>query len=78
MILSSIQFAQEKCYWILLKNHDQDALIANILDRYPGSVPVIIHYQESKETLAIDGKFIAITNDFENEIATIAMKTIYK
>lgn len=78
MILSSIQFAQEKSYWILLKNHDQDALIANILDRYPGSVPVIIHYQESKETLAIDGKFIAITNDFENEIATIAMKTIYK
>lgn len=78
LILSSIQYAQEKSYWILVENHDSDSQIADLLDRYPGTVPVIIHYQESKETIAIDSKFITITNDFENEIATIAMKTVYQ
>ncbi|KHD46756.1 DNA polymerase III subunit alpha [Streptococcus hongkongensis] len=78
MILTSLQFAQEKSFWILVENHEQDSQIAEVLNRYPGNVPVIIHYKSIKETLAIDDKFVALTEEFKNEIATIALKTVYQ
>lgn len=78
LVLNQLEPATtEKC-WIQVENHDQDHQIARILKEYPGSIPVVIHYQSSHETLQSKAYFVEKSQDLENRLSPYVMKTVFR
>lgn len=78
LVLSDMKSATLKKYWILTESHANDNEIATILDRFPGDTPVIIHYQNTKETIQIKGKSIEFSSDLEDALKQLVLKTVYQ
>jgi len=78
LVLSDVKSATLKKYWILTESHANDNEIATILDRFPGDTPVIIHYQNTKETIQIKGKSIEFSSDLEDALKQLVLKTVYQ
>ena len=51
MVLNHVQETSSERLWLLLPNHLHDREVSEILSQYPGNIPVILHYQDSKQTL---------------------------
>lgn len=78
LVLNQIELATtEKC-WIQVENHDNDYQIARILKEYPGSIPVVIHYQSSHETIQSKTYFVEKSQDLENRLSPYVMKTVFR
>ncbi|TFU29132.1 MULTISPECIES: DNA polymerase III subunit alpha [unclassified Streptococcus] len=66
---------KEQC-WILLQNHQLDQEVARILKAHPGPVPVILRYQEGKETLQLEGG-VSKSEQLVNALGPYALKTVF-
>lgn len=78
LILSSLAEASlEKC-WLKILNHDKDREISEILSRYPGTIPVILHYVETKETLQSQFFKVSKSDQLLKELSLVVMKTIFR
>lgn len=69
--------SREKC-WILLENKEHDFAVARILEKYPGPIPVVLHYQESNETIQVAQFSVQKSPEIERELAEFAMKTVFR
>ncbi|MCS4487669.1 DNA polymerase III subunit alpha [Streptococcus sciuri] len=78
MLLEIAEEVINEHLWILLENHDYDQTIADILKKYPGNIPVIIHYQESKETLRSQHHMVEKTFSLEEELHEFVLKTVFR
>ncbi|MCR8967261.1 DNA polymerase III subunit alpha [Streptococcus zalophi] len=67
----------EKC-WLLVSNHDNDFQITKILKQFPGSLPVVIHYKESKETLQSQKYFVANDEKLIDLLNPYVLKTVFR
>ncbi|TWT12166.1 DNA polymerase III subunit alpha [Streptococcus sp. sy004] len=64
-------------FWIQLANHDHDREISAILAQYPGDFPVILRYEEEKETLRSRNYRVSKSKEMEEKLKTYVMKTIF-
>ncbi|MBY5034989.1 DNA polymerase III subunit alpha [Streptococcus gallolyticus] len=78
MILEKLEIASSEKCWILLENRLVDQEIARILQANPGNIPVVLHYQDSNETVQVAKYFVAKSQQFEEELAEYAVKTVFR
>ena len=78
MILMEAEEATNQRFWIQLFDHQEDRAVLDILKAYPGPYPVVIRYEEEKKTIQLKGVSVQKNEKLENELASIAMKTIYR
>ncbi|MBJ8325611.1 DNA polymerase III subunit alpha [Streptococcus pacificus] len=78
MLLDSLIIpTNEKC-WLLVANHENDYKITRILKQFPGSLPVVIHYKESKETLQSQKYFVAKEEKLIELLSPYVLKTVFR
>lgn len=78
MILHQLEPALTEKFWIKLQNHTYDKEVSAILADYPGNIPVVLHYAESKETLQSSRHFVAKSSELEEKLANYALKTLFR
>ena len=78
MIAQEIREAVAERFWIQVKNHETDQEISQILNQYKGSIPVIIRYEENRQTLISPHHFVAKSHELETKLDSLVMKTIYR
>jgi DNA-directed DNA polymerase III alpha subunit len=78
MILLEAEEATNQRFWIQLFDHQEDRAVLDILKAYPGPYPVVIRYEEEKKTIQLKGVSVQKNEKLENDLASIAMKTIYR
>lgn len=64
--------------WIQLANHQYDREISAILKSHHGSVPVILHYEDSKETLQVKSLGVGKTDALLEALKPYVMKTVFR
>lgn len=78
MILQEMTPVTSEKFWIQLANHDYDREVSHILAAYPGNIPVILHYQESRETLQSSQYFVANSPEMQADLLDYTMKTVFR
>lgn len=78
LVLETLEPVSLEKFWILLKNREHDRAVARILEKYKGTVPVVLHYQDSNQTMQAEGYLVMKTPQLEAELAEFAMKTIFR
>ncbi|MGT2934706.1 DNA polymerase III subunit alpha [Streptococcus castoreus] len=78
MICQQLQVANSKKYWLLVEDHHVDAAISQILSAFPGDVPVVIHYQDSKETIELNNLQVQQNTDLEEKLHPYVLKTVFR
>ncbi|OIB11588.1 DNA polymerase III subunit alpha [Streptococcus pneumoniae] len=78
MIAQEIREAVAERFWIQVKNHESDQEISRILEQFKGPIPVIIRYEEEQKTIVSPHHFVAKSNELEEKLNEIVMKTIYR
>lgn len=78
MVLNQLEEAVTERFWILLENHEHDKEISQILSSYKGSIPVILHYQNSKETIQSQKHFVSKSDELKEKLTTLSLKTIFR
>ncbi|WP_242257608.1 DNA polymerase III subunit alpha [Streptococcus thoraltensis] len=78
LILNQLEMASTEKYWIQVQNHDHDLIIARILKEHSGNIPVVIHYQESHETIQSKTYFVEKSQDLDLDLKPYVMKTVFR
>ncbi|MBZ2132959.1 DNA polymerase III subunit alpha [Streptococcus gordonii] len=78
MILSEAIEASSERFWIQLENHEHDIHIAEILQRFPGSIPVVLHYEIDGKTISAPHFQVEKSKDLQEDLQKFTMKTIYR
>ncbi len=78
MILSEAIEASSERFWIQLENHEHDLQIAEILQRFPGSIPVVLHYEIDGKTISAPHFQVEKSKDLQEDLQKFTMKTIYR
>ena len=76
--MANMEEASTERFWILLKNHEKDLEISKILAKYPGNIPVIIRYQESKETIVSQCFRVSDEVELQKKLAQYTLKTVIR
>ncbi|WP_165210426.1 DNA polymerase III subunit alpha [Streptococcus tangpeifui] len=77
LVLQSLEPVSQEKFWIQLADHAHDQEIAQILQAYPGSIPVVLHYQDTNQTMQSQQLFVAKSEKLQKELTNFVMKTIY-
>ncbi|MGT2865585.1 DNA polymerase III subunit alpha [Streptococcus fryi] len=78
LVLEELELLKEEKLWILLANHEHDQIIADILSRYNGDIPVVLRYQETRETLRIQEFRVRDSTALLNDLSPYVLKTIFQ
>lgn len=78
LVLANMEEASTERFWILLEDHEKDLEISKILAKYPGNIPVIIRYQESKETIVSQRFRVSDEVELQKELAKYTLKTVIR
>ena len=65
-------------FWIQMASRKNDAEVARILRSYPGEVPVVIRYEEEKQTVAPANIRVKQDPQLEADLAPLVLKTIFR
>ena len=78
MILAEAEEASSERFWIQLADASHDKQIAEILQRYPGNIPVVLRYENEKKTVPATGFRVQKTEQLQTELKTYSMKTVFR
>lgn len=78
MILNKASIATSETFWILAESHLNDNKISSILENYKGNIPVIIHYQDTKETIQSQVHFIEKSEYLQKKLKQFTLKTVFQ
>ena len=78
MILAEAEEASSERFWIQLADASHDKQIAEILQRYPGNIPVVLRYENEKKTVPATGFRVQKTGQLQTELKTYSMKTVFR
>ncbi|HFU4203599.1 TPA: DNA polymerase III subunit alpha [Streptococcus suis] len=78
VVAEKIEVASLEKFWILLENQEHDQAIARILNKYVGTIPVVLHYQDSNQTIQAREFSVKKTPDLQEELAEFTMKTVFR
>lgn len=78
MVLNHVQETSSERLWLLLPNHLHDREVSKILSQYPGNIPVILHYQDSKQTLQSQRHLVKKDEELLQALTPYTVKAIYQ
>ncbi|HFS5519704.1 TPA: DNA polymerase III subunit alpha [Streptococcus pyogenes] len=78
MVCQQVQMAISQKYWLLVENHQFDSQISEILGAFPGTTPVVIHYQKNKETIALTKIQVHVTENLKEKLRPFVLKTVFR
>ena len=78
MILAEAEEASSERFWIQLADTSHDRQIAEILQRYPGNIPVVLRYENEKKTVPATGFRVQKTDQLQAELENYSMKTVFR
>ena len=78
LLLENMEAPNLEKFWILLENKKQDKEVAAILKNYPGVIPVVLHYQDSNQTIQAQGIFVKKTAELQEKLQGISLKTVFR
>ncbi|NQK94347.1 DNA polymerase III subunit alpha [Streptococcus suis] len=78
LVLDYLELVAQEKLWILLENKENDFAIARILEKYRGTIPVVLHYQDSNQTIQAETYLVMKTPQLEEELAEFVMKAIFR
>ena len=78
LLLENMESPNLERFWILLENQQHDEELAAILKNYPGNIPVILHYQDSNQTIQVQGIFVQKSEELREKLAGISLKTVFR
>ncbi|MFC3931779.1 DNA polymerase III subunit alpha [Streptococcus dentapri] len=77
LVLQTITPATTEKFWIQLADNEQDQLVAEVLQAYPGSIPVVLHYQDSNQTIQSQKYFVSKSSQLQEDLKSYVMKTVF-
>lgn len=78
LVLERLEQVSNEKFWILLEDHQKDMEIANILEKYRGTIPVILHYKEDNQTVQLDGFNVQKSLELQEKLRGISLKTVFR
>lgn len=78
LLLENMEKPNAEKFWILLENNQHDGEIALILQDYPGDIPVVLHYQNSNQTIQAQRMFVKKSEEMQKRLLGISLKTIFR
>ncbi|MGT2950061.1 DNA polymerase III subunit alpha [Streptococcus cuniculi] len=78
LVLDRLEQPSTEKFWILLENREHDQNIAAILAEYPGTIPVILHYQDSNQTVQLERIFVEKSAHLQSRLQKVSMKTVFR
>ncbi|RRD32484.1 DNA polymerase III subunit alpha [Streptococcus minor] len=78
LLLENMEKPNVEKFWILLENNQHDGEIALILQDYPGDIPVVLHYQNSNQTIQAQRMFVKKSEEMQKRLLGISLKTIFR
>lgn len=78
LVLEQLEPVSLEKFWILLENKEHDHAVARILEKYKGSIPVILHYQDTNQTIQAEHYKVMKTPQLEEELREFVMKTVFR
>ena len=78
MILTEAVEASSERFWIQLENHDHDKEIAEILQKFPGGISVVLHYEDDGKTISASQYQVEKSTALQEALQNFSMKTIYR
>lgn len=76
LVLNRVEALTRERFWILLEDHQVDRDVAQILKGFPGPIPVILRYQEGKETLQLQ-EGVSKTEALVTALGPYVLKTVF-
>lgn len=77
-VAESIEPTSQKKCWLLLENNQHDKAIVRILERYRGTIPVVLHYQDSNRTVQAEQFLVQESSLMVEELQEFVMKTVFR
>ena len=78
MVLAEVEKANSERFWIQLADTSHDRQIAEILQRYPGDIPVVLRYENEKKTVPASGFQVQKSDQLQAELENYSMKTVFR
>lgn len=78
MVLMEAEEATNQRFWIQLFDHQEDRAVLDILKAYPGPLSCRYSLWRGEKTIQLKGVSVQKNEELENDLASIAMKTIYR
>ncbi len=78
MVLTEVEKASSERFWIQLADTSHDRQIAEILQRYPGDIPVVLRYENDKKTVPASGFQVQKSDQLQAELENYSMKTVFR
>ena len=78
LVLTGLEEPHSEKLWILLENGNNDQIIAQILSEYPGTIPVVLHYQDRNQTVQLERIFIEKSTELQTRLQKVSMKTVFR
>ncbi len=78
MVLAEVEKASSERFWIQLADTSNDRQIAEILQRYPGDIPVVLRYENEKKTVPASGFQVQKSDQLQAELENYSMKTVFR
>ena len=78
MVLADVEKASSERFWIQLADTSHDRQIAEILQRYPGDIPVVLRYENDKKTVPASGFQVQKSDQLQAELENYSMKTVFR
>lgn len=76
LVLNRAEALTRERFWILLEDHQVDRDVAQILRAFPGPIPVILRYQEGKETLQLQ-EGVSKMEELVTALGPYVLKTVF-
>lgn len=78
MVLNQVQEVTTERLWLLLESHQNDREISEILSQYPGNFGVVLHYQDSKQTIQLKNITVDKTPELLKKLQEYVLKTVFR
>ena len=78
LVLADMEEATTERFWIKLAGHEHDQEISQILQKYPGNIPVVLRYEDEKRTISAPHFRVEKSEQLQEELKNYTMKTIFR
>ncbi|KXT76739.1 DNA polymerase III subunit alpha [Streptococcus sp. DD12] len=77
LVLQDLRPYSDKKLWLKLADHSHDQTLVRLFQSYPGPYSVVLHYEDSKETIESSRYFVSDEEEFLEKLAQVAVKTVF-
>ncbi len=77
LILQNLRPYSDKKLWLKLQDHSHDQTLARLFQSYPGPHSIVLHYEDTKETIESRRYFVSDEAEFLEKLAQVAVKTVF-